>query len=166
MDIPISFTLFLFLRAFHLSHQVQEKKKVRSKSHCSNCNLFTTDKIIPKLQIMLVCTKNNSREPGESLKHASSPLRFSISSVTPAVLSYTFIISIPNQDNISFYGYRKQEISQIAGDLIVSSLLLSLNSVAHCLKKSSKANQQPQALSVCHKSCWIHEAVYQITNMY
>ena len=32
-----------------------------------------------------------------------------ILSVTPAVLSYTFIISIPDKDNTSFYGFYKQD---------------------------------------------------------
>lgn len=136
MDIPISFTLFLFLRAFHLSHQVQEKK-ARSKSHCSNCNLFTNIKITNNAGLHKEQFQRARRESQERLL---TFVVLSISSVTPAVLSYTFIISIPNKDNISFYGFYKQEISQIAGDLIVSSLLLSLNSIAHCLKKSSKAN--------------------------
>lgn len=83
----ISFTLFLFLRAFHLYCQVQGKK-ARSKSHCSKSNLFIIDNILPKLQIMLVCLNSNSREPRGNPKHAL-PLWFSISSVSLAVLSYT-----------------------------------------------------------------------------
>lgn len=57
----------------------------------------------------------------------------------------------------------KREISQIAGDLKVSSSLLSLNSIALCLNKCSKTKLE---LSICHMNCWINGEVYQITNIY
>lgn len=63
---------------------------------------------------MLVCSNSNSREPRGNPKHAL-PLWFSISSVTPAVLSYTLF---PFQTRIILAfmdSTNKSEMSQIAG---------------------------------------------------
>lgn len=139
VDIPISFTLFIFLRAFHPSHQIQGKK-VRSTSHHSNSNSFTTDKILPKLQIMLVCSNSNPRGARRESQAGITFVVLSISSVTSAVLSYTFIIAIPNKANISFYGFYKEWNFSDCWWSNREYLLLSLNSTAYFLNKGSKGN--------------------------
>lgn len=53
----------------------------------------------------------------------------------------------------------KSKVSQITGDLIVSSSLLSMNRIAYWLNKGSKAKWQQLPFSKCHKSCWINEEV-------
>lgn len=97
---------------------------------------------------MLVCSYGNSSDTGRNLKYAS-PFCASISSVTSEGLSYTFIISIPNKEILAFMGSpNRSEMYQVAGDLTVASLLLSLHTIVCTVCNASKNWSSPYDIKI------------------